>query len=88
MRYVKIYRARPDLVPELLTSLHFGPVVTTEVGDLKSEVVFRQKVMKTASRVQNLRRTPSSPFTSLALWSLWAPPSGQGLSGPDRGLCL
>ncbi len=39
------------LVPEFKAGLHCGPVVTTQVGDLKSEVVYHGDVLNTAARI-------------------------------------
>ena len=40
------------LVPEFKAGLHWGQVVATQVGDLKSEVVYHGDVVNTAARIQ------------------------------------
>ena len=48
------YTAQYGFVPEFKAGLHIGPVVATEVGEIKSEIVFHGDVMNTAARIQAL----------------------------------
>jgi adenylate cyclase len=53
-RRADYYRKRYGLVPEFKAGLHIGPVVATEVGEVKSEIVFHGDVVNTAARIQSL----------------------------------
>ncbi|MBX3096612.1 MAG: adenylate/guanylate cyclase domain-containing protein [Fimbriimonadaceae bacterium] len=48
------YERKYGILPQFKAGLHFGKVVTTEVGDLKSEIVFHGDVMNTTARIQGL----------------------------------
>lgn len=48
------YLERYGIVPAFKAGAHMGPVVATEVGDLKSEIVFHGDVLNTAARIQGL----------------------------------
>jgi adenylate cyclase len=41
-------------VPGFKAGLHGGKVVTTQVGDIKSEIVYHGDVLNTAARIQEL----------------------------------
>ena len=46
------YKATYGLVPAFKAGLHVGPVVATEVGEVKSEIVFHGDVLNTTARIQ------------------------------------
>jgi adenylate cyclase len=48
------YRQRYGLLPEFKAGAHFGPVMATEVGEIKSEIVYHGDVLNTAARIQGL----------------------------------
>lgn len=48
------YRRTYGLVPEFKAGVHVGPVVATEVGELKSEIVFHGDTLNTTARIQAL----------------------------------
>ena len=48
------YQSTYGLVPSFKAGLHMGPVVATEVGEVKSEVVFHGDVLNTAARIQSM----------------------------------
>ena len=48
------YRKRYGLVPAFKAGVHCGMVVATEVGEIKSEIVFHGDVLNTAARIQGL----------------------------------
>jgi adenylate cyclase len=48
------YLAEFGVVPEFKAGLHFGDVVTAEIGDLKKEIVYSGDVLNTAARIQSL----------------------------------
>lgn len=48
------YQKTYGLVPEFKAGIHLGPVVATEVGDIKSEIVFHGDVLNTAARIQSM----------------------------------
>lgn len=48
------YMSQYGLVPEFKAGLHVGKVVATEVGEIKSEIVFHGDVLNTAARIQAL----------------------------------
>jgi len=47
-------RAKYGLVPEFKAGAHAGTVVTTEVGEIKSEIVYHGDVVNTTARIQGL----------------------------------
>jgi adenylate cyclase len=50
------------VVPRIRGSLHFGPVIVGEIGDLKRAIVFNGDVMNTAARLEELSRTVDGGF--------------------------
>ncbi len=44
-------------VPRIRGSLHFGPVIVGEIGDVKRAIVFNGDVMNAAARLEELSRT-------------------------------
>ena len=56
------YRKQYGLVPRFKAGAHIGPTVATEVGDVKSEIVFHGDVLNTAARIQGLCAPLASEF--------------------------
>ena len=56
------YTRRYGLVPEFKAGLHIGPVIATEVGEVKSEIVFHGDVLNTAARIQSLCAQEQCPL--------------------------
>lgn len=56
-RRAPYYVANYGLVPGFKAGAHCGKVVATEVGDVKSEIVFHGDVLNTAARIQGLCNT-------------------------------
>jgi adenylate cyclase len=50
------------VVPRIRGSLHFGPVIVGEIGDVKRAIVFNGDVMNTAARLEELSRTVDGGF--------------------------
>jgi adenylate cyclase len=50
------------VVPRIRGSLHFGPVIVGEIGDLKRAIVFNGDVMNTAARLEELSRGVEGGF--------------------------
>jgi adenylate cyclase len=50
------------VVPRIRGSLHFGPVIVGEIGDLKRAIVFNGDVMNTAARLEELSRDVDGGF--------------------------
>jgi adenylate cyclase len=48
------YQQKYGLVPEFKAGIHCGLVVATEVGELKSEIVFHGDVLNTTARIEGL----------------------------------
>ncbi len=48
--------------PRIRGSLHFGPVIVGEIGDIKRAIVFNGDVMNTAARLEELSRTVDGGF--------------------------
>lgn len=48
------YQSRYGLVPDFKAGAHVGPVVSTEVGEIKSEIVLHGDTLNTAARIQGL----------------------------------
>jgi adenylate cyclase len=48
--------------PRIRGSLHFGPVIIGEIGDVKRAIVFNGDVMNTAARLEELSRTVQGGF--------------------------
>jgi adenylate cyclase len=49
-------------VPKVRGSLHFGPVIVGEIGDVKRAIVFNGDVMNTAARLEELSRNVDGGF--------------------------
>jgi adenylate cyclase len=56
--YLKNY----GVVPSFKAGAHVGTVVTTEVGEVKSEIVFHGDVLNTAARIQSLCNELEEPL--------------------------
>ena len=50
----EFYQAKYGLAPEFKAGVHCGTVVATEVGELKSEIVFHGDVLNTTARIEGL----------------------------------
>jgi adenylate cyclase len=50
------------VVPRIRGSLHFGPVIIGEIGDVKRAIVFNGDVMNTAARLEELSRNVEGGF--------------------------
>jgi adenylate cyclase len=50
------------VVPRIRGSLHFGPVIVGEIGDLKRAIVFNGDVMNTTARLEELSRNVEGGF--------------------------
>ncbi len=48
------YSSRYGVVPTFKAAVHYGEVVTTEVGEIKSEIVFHGDVLNTTARIEGL----------------------------------
>jgi adenylate cyclase len=48
--------------PQIRGSLHFGPVIVGEIGDIKRAIVFNGDVMNTAARLEELSRNVEGGF--------------------------
>ena len=48
--------------PRIRGSLHFGPVIVGEIGDIKRAIVFNGDVMNTAARLEELSRNVDGGF--------------------------
>jgi adenylate cyclase len=48
------YTSKYGLIPEFKAGMHIGVVVATEVGDVKSEIVFHGDVLNTTARIQSM----------------------------------
>jgi adenylate cyclase len=49
-------------MPRIRGSLHFGPVIVGEIGDIKRAIVFNGDVMNTAARLEELSRKVDGGF--------------------------
>jgi adenylate cyclase len=49
-------------IPRIRGSLHFGPVIVGEIGDIKRAIVFNGDVMNTAARLEELSRNVDGGF--------------------------
>ncbi len=47
------YRKNFGLKPSFKAGLHFGKVITAQIGDLKREIVYNGDVLNTTARIQN-----------------------------------
>jgi adenylate cyclase len=63
-------------VPQIRGSLHFGPVIVGEIGDVKRAIVFNGDVMNTAARLEELSRKVEGGFLAsrAAMERFAAPP--------------
>ncbi|WP_050424714.1 adenylate/guanylate cyclase domain-containing protein [Bradyrhizobium tropiciagri] len=63
-------------VPQIRGSLHFGPVIVGEIGDVKRAIVFNGDVMNTAARLEELSRKVDGGFLAsrAAMARFAAPP--------------
>jgi len=52
--------------PRIRGSLHFGPVIVGEIGDVKRAIVFNGDVMNTAARLEELSRNVEGGFLASA----------------------
>jgi adenylate cyclase len=52
--------------PRIRGSLHFGPVIVGEIGDVKRAIVFNGDVMNTAARLEELSRNVDGGFLASA----------------------
>jgi adenylate cyclase len=50
------------VAPQIRGSLHFGPVIVGEIGDVKRAIVFNGDVMNTAARLEELSRKVDGGF--------------------------
>jgi adenylate cyclase len=50
------------VAPRIRGSLHFGPVIVGEIGDIKRAIVFNGDVMNTAARLEELSRAVEGGF--------------------------
>ncbi|MFC2083436.1 adenylate/guanylate cyclase domain-containing protein [Bacteroidota bacterium] len=50
----KLYLSEYGVIPEFKAGLHFGKVISAQIGDLKREIVFNGDVVNTTSRIQEL----------------------------------
>ena len=48
------YEREFGLVPEFKAGLHFGDVITAEIGDLKKEIVYNGDVLNTTARIESM----------------------------------
>jgi len=48
------YQHQFGLVPEFKAGLHFGKVITGEIGEIKKEIIFTGDVLNTTARIQSL----------------------------------
>ena len=48
------YEAEFGHVPEFKAGLHFGDVITAEIGDLKKEIVYNGDVLNTTARIESM----------------------------------
>jgi adenylate cyclase len=48
------YQLKYDVVPEIKGGIHAGPVVVTEVGKQKKEIVYHGDVLNTTSRIEDM----------------------------------
>ncbi|MBR0898308.1 adenylate/guanylate cyclase domain-containing protein [Bradyrhizobium tropiciagri] len=72
-------------VPQIRGSLHFGPVIVGEIGDVKRAIVFNGDVMNTAARLEELSRKVDGGFlASRAAMSRFAAPPPFPLSDLGR----
>lgn len=83
------FRREFGTVPAIRGSLHFGPVVVGEIGEIKRAIVFNGDVMNIASRLEQLSREVDGGFLAsrTAIAQFGTPPVPLGDLGrlPIRG---
>jgi len=68
--------------PRIRGSLHFGPVIVGEIGDVKRAIVFNGDVMNTAARLEELSRNVDGGF--LASRAAMARFSSAAMASPEK----
>jgi adenylate cyclase len=70
------FRQEFGVVPRIRGSLHFGPVIVGEIGDVKRAIVFNGDVMNTTARLEELSRGVDGGFLAsrAAMERLGSPP--------------
>jgi len=58
------FEAEFGAAPRIRGSLHFGPVIVGEIGDIKRAIVFNGDVMNTAARLEELSRNVDGGFVA------------------------
>jgi adenylate cyclase len=53
IRHSEEYFKNFGVKPEFKAGLHFGKVISAQIGDLKREIVYNGDVLNTASRIQD-----------------------------------
>jgi adenylate cyclase len=53
LRHSDEYLKNFGIKPEFKAGLHFGKVVSAQIGDLKREIVYNGDVLNTTARIQN-----------------------------------
>ena len=48
------YLSEYGAIPEFKAGVHFGKVISAQIGDLKREIVFNGDIVNTTSRIQQL----------------------------------
>ena len=48
------YKSKFGHVPAFKAGLHFGDVITAEIGDLKKEIVYNGDVLNTTARIESM----------------------------------
>lgn len=76
-RRSSVYESRYGVVPKFRAGLHFGPVVVSELGDIKREIVFSGDAVNTAARIQALCRPLGHDFLASRV-------ALEGIELPDR----
>jgi adenylate cyclase len=61
-RAVSEFEREFGAAPRIRGSLHFGPVIVGEIGDVKRAIVFNGDVMNTAARLEELSRNVDGGF--------------------------
>ena len=56
------YKSEYGFVPQFKAGVHVGRVVATEVGEVKTEIVFHGDVLNTAARIQGICNTEGCPL--------------------------
>jgi adenylate cyclase len=53
----KYYLEKSGTMPSFKSGLHFGEVITAQIGDIKREIVYNGDVMNTSARIQEQSNT-------------------------------